>query len=70
MTKTNTLLTGLTERPQLVAFSWSPGNAGIIKPRLNVDGEWVQQADLPAGASIAISITNDTSIMHNAERLV
>lgn len=48
-------------KPQLIAFCWSPDNAGIIKSWLNVDGEceWVQQADLPAGASIAISVEND-----------
>jgi HSP20-like domain of unknown function (DUF1813). len=50
---------GLTERPQLIAFSWSPDNGGIIKPWLNVDGEWVQQADLPAGIPVAISVEND-----------
>ncbi len=59
MTKTSILLGELTERPQLIAFSWSAGKAGIIKPWLNVNGEWVQQADLPVGASIAISVEND-----------
>ncbi len=59
MAKTNTLPTGLTERPQLIAFSWNAGSADKIVPWLNVDGEWVQQADLPASAPIAISVEND-----------
>jgi hypothetical protein len=59
MAKTNMLPAGLKERPQLIAFSWSPDNGGIIKPWLNIEGEWVQQVDLPAGVSIAISVEND-----------
>jgi hypothetical protein len=59
MAKTNMIPGRLTERPQLIAFSWSAENAGIIMPWLNVNGEWMQQADLPVGVPIAISVEND-----------
>lgn len=45
-------------QPQMIAFSLSSGNGTII-PWLHVNGEWVQQAGVPAGDLIAIGVEND-----------
>jgi hypothetical protein len=59
MEKKQTLPIPAAGKPQLIAFSLHADKAGVVIPWLNVDGEWVQQADLAVGAPIAISVEND-----------
>lgn len=59
MVQKQTLPTPAPGRPQLIAFSLHANNAGVVIPWLNVDGEWVQQADLAVDGPIAIGVQND-----------
>ena len=46
-------------RSQMIAFSWSSNDAGKILPWVNVNGEWIAQAALPANSPIEVCLSNE-----------
>jgi hypothetical protein len=65
MVQEKTLLIPAAGRPQIIAFSMSEG-AGKIIPWLHVNGEWVRQAEIPAGELVAIGLEKDLLTLKRA----
>ena len=58
MVQEKTLLIPAAGRPQIIAFSMNE-DAGTIIPWLHVNGEWVRQAEVPAGELVAVGLEKD-----------
>jgi hypothetical protein len=65
MVKNEMLLIPAAGRPQIIAFSMS-AEGGTIIPRLLINDEWIQQAEVPAGELIAIGLEKDLLTLKRA----
>jgi hypothetical protein len=65
MVKNETLLIPAAGKPQMIAFSMNE-DTGTIIPWLHVNGEWVRQAEVPAGELIAIGLEKDLLTLKRA----
>ena len=59
------LLIPAAGKPQMIAFSMNE-DAGTIIPWLHVNGEWVRQAEVPAGELIAIGLEKNLLTLKRA----
>jgi hypothetical protein len=59
------LLVPAAGRPQMIAFSMNENTCAII-PWLHINGEWVRQAEVPAGELIAIGLEKDLLTLKRA----
>jgi len=65
MVQQENLLIPAAGKPQIIAFSMNEGTGTII-PWLHVNGEWVRQAEVPAGELVAIGLENDLLTLKRA----
>ena len=65
MKKKKTLPMPAADQTQMIAFTVSAGDSKII-PWLYVNGEWVRQADVPAGELAMIGLENDLLTLKRA----
>lgn len=65
MVQQENLLVPAAGRPQMIAFSMNEGTGTII-PWLHINGEWIRQAEVPAGELIAIGLEKDLLMIKRA----
>lgn len=65
MVKNENLLVPAAGRPQMIAFSMNEGTGTII-PWLHINGEWMQQAEIPAGELVAIGLEKNLLTLKRA----
>jgi len=65
MKKKETLPMPVAGQPQMIAFSMRE-DTGTIIPWLHINGEWVQQSEIPAGELVAIGLEKNLLTLKRA----